>query len=58
MTEYKILEANSADELSKLVTEALINKYATTGSPIITELFGIAMSAQAVLKFEENYQFK
>lgn len=52
MTEYKLLEASSADELGELVTEALKDGFGTIGSPIITELFGVPTYAQAVIKFE------
>ena len=51
MTDYKLLEENSADELSEAVTEALKDGYGTLGNPIITELFGVPTYAQAVIKF-------
>lgn len=54
MTEYKLIEAYSSSELSKKITEALKDGYGTIGSPIITELFGNAIYAQAVIKFTEE----
>lgn len=50
MTEYKLLEAYSAAELNKKVSEALNNGFGTVGNPIIVELFGNAIYAQAVIK--------
>lgn len=58
MTEYKLIEAYTAPELSNKVTDALKDGFGTIGNPIIVELFGIAIYAQAVIKFEENYQLK
>ncbi len=54
MSEYKLIEAYSASELNKKVTEALVDGYGTIGNPIITELFGNALYAQAVIKFTQE----
>ena len=52
MTDYKLIEAYSAAELSKKVTESLNDGYGTIGNPTIVELFGNAIYAQAVIRIE------
>jgi hypothetical protein len=58
MSEYKLIEAYSAEELNLKVTEALNDGYGTIGNPIITELFGNPVYAQAVVKLNNHFQAK